>query len=305
MWYNKNEVVAVAKRKKRVRYDRMILSGFLVLVVIGGTVWAVTLRGKDNKNAQGNNDTPVDVQHEDKEGMEALYFYDETRQERYKTYKKANPEMSDEEVVWRVNVDIDLEDYTDMSMIAPENSDNIVLLVNKHFRLKDDYEPANLEWYEGYQMTTETKEAFSEMASAALLEDLHIRPGSTYRSIDTQRDLYNSYVTADGQEEADTYSARAGSSEHHTGRAIDLVGPDWSLDSFENTPERTWVHENGYKYGFILRYGKDIVDITGYMYEPWHITYVGKEAATIMHDKGIKSLEEYYVKYVMYHPTQQ
>lgn len=65
------------------------------------------------------------------------------------------------------------------------------------------------------------------------------------------------------------------------------------------------MHENGYKYGFILRYGKDIVDITGYMYEPWHITYVGKEAATIMHDEGIKSLEEYYVKYVMYQPNQQ
>lgn len=288
------------KRKKRIRVERVILVVVLIVAVILAVFGLMKLRS----NHHDDNKEPSNIANvEPKNTMEDLYYYDETRKDRYEAYKKANPNMSDEEIVWRCNVDIDKEDYTDMNMIAKEDRDNLVLLVNKHFSLGDDYEPSALEDYGGYSMTLETAEAFGEMASAALLEDLYINPGSTYRSVDYQRDLYNAYVEEDGQEEADTYSARAGSSEHHTGRAIDLVGPDWTLDSFEDTEESKWVHENGYKYGFILRYGKDIVDVTGYMYEPWHITYVGKEAAKIMHDEGIESLEEYYVKYVMYQPN--
>ena len=100
----------------------------------------------------------------------------------------------------------------------------------------------------------------------------------------------------------DTYSARPGHSEHQTGRAIDLCGSFGSLNDFINTPEGPWVNENCYKYGFIIRYQQDIIPLTGYKYEPWHITYVGTEVAQTMHDLNIRCLEEYVVKYIDHQP---
>ena len=44
-------------------------------------------------------------------------------------------------------------------------------------------------------------------------------------------------------------------------------------------------------YGFIIRYLKGKEDITGYMYEPWHIRYVGS-VATNIYQANI-TLEEY------------
>ena len=61
--------------------------------------------------------------------------------------------------------------------------------------------------------------------------------------------------------------------------------------------ECAWKQENSYKYGFILRYGKDMEYITGYNYEPWHYRYVGLEAAKIIYEEEL-TLEEYYYYYV-------
>ena len=64
--------------------------------------------------------------------------------------------------------------------------------------------------------------------------------------------------------------------------------------SFEGTPEAIWIEENCYKYGFIIRYVKGKDNITGYMYEPWHIRYVGVELATKLYNNGSWiTLEEY------------
>ena len=86
-----------------------------------------------------------------------------------------------------------------------------------------------------------------------------------------------------------------GKSEHHTGLAVDVTSASagWSLtDDFANTKEGKWIKSNAHKYGFIIRYGKNKTSITGYMYEPWHLRYVGTKAASEIRDKGI-TLEEY------------
>ena len=70
------------------------------------------------------------------------------------------------------------------------------------------------------------------------------------------------------------------------------------MDRFEGTPEAKWIAENAYRFVFIVRYPKDAMDMTGYKYEPWHITYVGNNVSQTMHDNGIETLEEYFVKYV-------
>lgn len=49
--------------------------------------------------------------------------------------------------------------------------------------------------------------------------------------------------------------------------------------SFAETEEGQWVAANAHRFGFIVRYLKEYEDVTGYMYEPWHVRYVGKEQA--------------------------
>ena len=93
----------------------------------------------------------------------------------------------------------------------------------------------------------------------------------------------------DGQEAADRYSARPGHSEHQSGLAFDLN--DLS-ESFGRTKEGIWLRENCWKYGFIIRYPEDKESITGYMYEPWHVRYIGNDSAKAVYESGL-CLEEY------------
>lgn len=113
---------------------------------------------------------------------------------------------------------------------------------------------------------------------------------SGFRSYTVQKNLYNSYVRRDGAENADRYSARPGHSEHQTGLAFDI---NYADDRFKGTPEASWLAENAYKYGFILRYPEGKEPITGYMFEPWHYRYVGVENAAKIYASGL-TLEEYF-----------
>jgi len=134
------------------------------------------------------------------------------------------------------------------------------------------------------------------MQAAMAAEGITLRIGSAYRSFDDQRIIYNRYVAKDGVAEADTYSARPGNSEHQTGLVMDLddgTGCNLSL-CFANAPGGKWLAANSWKYGFILRYGDGWQPIVGYRFEPWHYRYVGVDVATDMHNKGIRTLEEYY-----------
>ena len=156
------------------------------------------------------------------------------------------------------------------------------LIANKTYSLPADYAPGGL--------TTECQSAFNELANAAAAEGLNIYELSGYRSYETQQNLYNRYVAQDGQAEADTYSARPGHSEHQTGLALDVNSV---LSSFAYTSEGIWLAENAWRYGFIIRYAQEKESITGYIYEPWHIRYVGKELAAVVTEKGV-CLEEFF-----------
>lgn len=112
---------------------------------------------------------------------------------------------------------------------------------------------------------------------------------SGYRSYDYQAQLYNSYAARDGQAAADRYSARPGKSEHQTGLAFDVGSID---NSYGTTPAGKWLAQNCASYGFILRYPQGKEHITGYMYEPWHIRYVGKDTAQAIMSSSL-TLEEY------------
>ena len=158
-----------------------------------------------------------------------------------------------------------------------------VLIANKTYSLPSDY---------GNGLTSTTQSAFDKMNADAKSLGLNLWIASGYRSYATQKRLYNNYVSSDGKEAADTYSARPGYSEHQTGLAFDLNSVE---ESFANTDEGKWVKDNCYRYGLIIRYPKGKESITGYIYEPWHLRYVGVELATKLYNDGNWiTLEEYF-----------
>lgn len=159
---------------------------------------------------------------------------------------------------------------------------NGVLIVNKSYKLPKDYNPGSLD--------ETVVNAFYHMQEDAKAEGLNIWIASGFRSYEDQDRIYNKYLAREGQEVADTFSARPGYSEHQTGLAFDLNTID---DSFADTREGTWVAENAHKYGFIIRYPKGKESITGYKYEPWHLRYVGTMLATELYNSGL-TLEEYF-----------
>ena len=157
-----------------------------------------------------------------------------------------------------------------------------ILIANKTYALPASYNPGGL--------LSECSEAFNRMQSDAAAAGLTIWNASGFRSYDLQQSLYTRYSNRDGKAAADRYSARPGHSEHQTGLAIDL---NEITSSFANTAEGKWIAQNCWRYGFILRYMEGKEAQTGYMYEPWHIRYVGVEAAEKIYASGL-CLEEYY-----------
>ncbi len=148
------------------------------------------------------------------------------------------------------------------------------------------------------QLRKITAEHLEQLVSAAKQQGIAFTLESGYRSYDFQKNLYNSYVKQQGQAVADTQSARPGYSEHQTGLAADLGGttkPACNVEAcFAETAEGKWLAENATTYGFIIRYTPDGKDTTGYIYEPWHIRYIGTDLATEMKKQNSTTLEDFF-----------
>ena len=155
-----------------------------------------------------------------------------------------------------------------------------ILIVNKSYPLSDDYAP-------GLQPIT--KDAFQKLSDAAAQEGLDLYIGSDYRDYAYQVKIYNNYCDLYGWEQADSFSARPGYSEHQTGLTIDCNTID---DAFGDTPEAAWLAQHCADYGFIIRFPQGKEDVTGYQYEPWHIRYVGVDIAKEIQKYDL-TLEEY------------
>ena len=202
-----------------------------------------------------------------------------------------------EDTVTFVNAYLYKDYYTNDIPLSKEEASKLDVIVNKYYKLDKDYEPEDLtvinsKFASGTQkLRKEAADKFEEMASDMLKENLKIYAGSTYRSYSYQEGLYNRYVKKDGFKEAETYSARAGYSEHQLGLAVDIVNGKWNYLS-EGDKEYTWLINNSYKYGFILRYPHESEYITGYVFEDWHFRYLGIDLATKVHESKL-TYDEY------------
>jgi len=196
----------------------------------------------------------------------------------------------------------------DKSAHSLDNPDSIWVIVNKRRQLNPkDYAPSDLvapnaklrlnAREQEMLMRQEVATALEGLFAGAKKANLDLMVASAYRPYNMQQNLYSRYVTQQGQIAADTQSARPGFSEHQTGLAVDVEPADQNCEvdtCFADTPEGKWVAANAYKYGFTLRYHQGQDDVTGYMYEPWHLRYVGKALSEELHKQGDPTLEQFF-----------
>ncbi|AJY77592.1 hypothetical protein VN24_07730 [Paenibacillus beijingensis] len=186
------------------------------------------------------------------------------------------------------------------------NAESESVLVNKTYRLPKGYVPDDLvypdipftftEKIDKRKLRKEAAAALEELVAGAKADGVALAGVSGYRSEARQKTLFDNYAKKDGIEAANRYSAKPGYSEHQTGLAIDMAGSDGKCAAeqcFSDTEAAKWLAKHAQEYGFIIRYPEGKEKITGYMYESWHIRYVGKKIAQEIYDKGI-TLEEYF-----------
>ena len=160
-----------------------------------------------------------------------------------------------------------------------------LLLINRESPIPSTYAPTLAE-RDGFRMEESVAKAYDALARAVLEqtgETLLIR--SAYRDASEQ-----------GEEHAGAemgVAAPTGYSEHECGLALDVCVSGYGGMSFLKTRAGRFVGEHCAEYGFIIRYPDAKTKVTGYVYEPWHIRYVGAPHAEIIMRAGI-TMEEYF-----------
>ena len=181
----------------------------------------------------------------------------------------------------------------------------MVLLVNKN-NLFNEKMIENFEMveYENYNEKTifvenETFRHFEMLRAHLKIDGINIDIDSGYRSLEAQEDLFLKFMKKYGLDYAESIVSMPGTSEHHTGLALDInIMKDgkWLIENDDLMKEVdifNKIHKDLKYFGFILRYPKGKEKITGYPYEPWHIRYVGEDIAMNI---GDLTLEEYLEK---------
>ena len=222
--------------------------------------------------------------------------------DRYIKYYKNHTDLSADEIITRINSNLDYTFYVDSK--PADTSKGMYTLVNKYNHLSSNYVPSDLVQVDRRFTHNNTKvvkianDNFVKLAEAGLAAGVHLLATTCYRDYNFQSTLYYNYVNNDGVKNADTYSARPGSSEHQLGYSLDLTNTSYvDFSNFVYTNEYKWLKDNAHKYGFILRYPEGKEYITGYIFEPWHIRYVGEDIATYIYENNI-TYEEYYAYFL-------
>lgn len=189
------------------------------------------------------------------------------------------------------------------------NTSSTLVLVNKKRELSSDYVPGDLVKpnvafsFSGdspkQQMRKVAAEALEKLFAGAEQGGIELKAVSGYRSYASQKSIFNAYSRDHGEEEANTFSAHPGQSEHQTGLAMDVSSASVSYGlekSYGETKEGKWLEGHAAEYGFIIRYELGKEEETGYMYEPWHLRYVGVTIAKEIHKQGL-TLEAYLAQF--------
>jgi len=216
--------------------------------------------------------------------------------DRYLAYHKVDTTLTAlKDIVAIVNVGRDLDRET--VAVPCDTSKGQLMLVNGRHYLDENYKPDSLVQlqktycYEEQRALGDVVQAFMAMQQECKKQtDAQLMVNSAYRSYQQQIGTYKRNEKG--------YAARAGSSEHQTGLALDVTSLQHPMRwPFDTSKEGVWMREHCHEFGFILRYPQKQANVMGYNYEPWHLRYVGKETAKRVHDEDI-TYDEYYAYYI-------
>ena len=194
----------------------------------------------------------------------------------------------------------------DKSQLPLDEASSIWVVVNKGNKLPSSYRPADLtvpavalgksSALEEMHLRSEAAKYLRSMFSHAKQDAVNLILLSGFRSHALQEAVYGNYASAFGVSQADTFSARAGHSEHQTGLAADIGAQNrrCELDiCFKDTAEGRWLAANAHRFGYIIRYQENTQKITGYQFEPWHLRYVGVDLANQIYVSKL-TMEEFF-----------
>lgn len=191
-------------------------------------------------------------------------------------------------------------DYPEEILGVTRDPSDLLVLVNKTYKLPATYIPADLVSIEstglrmtksGMTMRSVLVSDLTQLATDIQAEGIDLSVLSTYRSYETQQITYDYWLSYNGGDvsAADMISARAGHSQHQLGTAIDFSTSaisDQIGQHFANTSAGQWLAQNAWKYGFVISYPQGYEATTGYSYEPWHFRYIGVANAVTWHSSG-------------------
>ena len=216
--------------------------------------------------------------------------------ERYLNCHKADTTgIQPADIVAMVNVGAD---NNWQNLVPCDTTKEYLMLINRSHYIDGRYRNRKMVTFEKDYAFGEHRKADTLVVSAYYLmrqacqqqTKAHLMVNSAYRSFKEQQDTH--------KQNSKRLAAKAGYSEHQTGLCLDIVSQEHLMKwEFGESAEGKWVRDHCHEYGFILRYPEGKEHITGYDYEPWHLRYVGKEAAQRIHDGGI-TLDEYYAYYI-------
>ena len=179
-----------------------------------------------------------------------------------------------------------------------------LILVNPDNLIPEGWVPELTMTKYGYQVDSRIVDDVTALIEGAAKDNVSLIICYGYRTLEQSQQLFEKQIRrqlANGlsQEaavaEAKRWVAPPGTSDHHTGLALDIVTPEYQVlnHGFYDTPAGRWMEEHCWEYGFVIRFPKDKQDITGITYEPWHLRFVGKEHAAAMREQNL-CLEEYF-----------
>jgi D-alanyl-D-alanine carboxypeptidase len=188
-----------------------------------------------------------------------------------------------------------LQEQTSQLEKLNQIDEELLMKYSKVYFLNENYVPSDLSEIKNEYLYSEQQTQYFHsdalpflvnMLEAAEASGKTLYVKSAYRSFNEQDNLKGAYSVIYGQGTANQFSADQGYSEHQLGTTVDLITTGFGgelLTSFENTDDFWWLHENAYKYGFILSYPRGNAY---YVYEPWHWRFVGKALAKHLHETG-------------------
>lgn len=211
-------------------------------------------------------------------------------------------------IAWQsVNADANSFETVTVSKNYLENVETYPRVVNESKPMDASYQPENLVSLntvpngQSVYLRSDAAESFINMLAAMAEDGLAVLPVKGYTSYEEQNAALSSSIdkfiaegcsSDEASQKTSQLLSKPGTDEAQLGTSIDISTEADSVENFASTEQYQWICNNAYKFGFIIRYTADKQKITGIEARPWHLRFVGTNAAEYMKSSNL-CLEEY------------